>query len=51
MTQIDHPGFAVESLAEAKQFYEKLGPEVMPGEVVEAEKVRVTMVPVVEHHG
>ena len=48
MTQIDHLGIAVKSLAEAKQFYEKLGLEVMPEEVVEAEKVRVAMVPVGE---
>lgn len=48
MTQIDHLGIAVKSLSEAKQFYEKLGLEVMPEEVVEAEKVRVAMVPVGE---
>jgi methylmalonyl-CoA epimerase len=48
MTRIDHLGIAVKSLAEAKQFYEKLGLEVMPEEVVEAEKVRVAMVPVGE---
>ena len=48
MTQIDHLGIAVKSLAEAKQFYEKLGLKVMPEEVVEAEKVRVAMVPVGE---
>jgi len=46
MTQIDHLGIAVKSLAEAKQFYERLGLEVMPEETVEAEKVRVAMVPV-----
>jgi methylmalonyl-CoA epimerase len=48
MTQIDHLGIAVKSLAEAKQFYERLGLTVMPEEVVEAEKVRVAMVPVGE---
>ena len=48
MTQIDHLGIAVKSLAEAKQFYERLGLEVMPEETVEAEKVRVAMVPVGE---
>jgi methylmalonyl-CoA epimerase len=48
MTQIDHLGIAVKSLVEAKQFYEKLGLEVMPEETVEAEKVRVAMVPVGE---
>jgi methylmalonyl-CoA epimerase len=48
MTQIDHLGIAVRSLAEAKQFYENLGLTVQPDEVVEAEKVRVAMVPVGE---
>jgi methylmalonyl-CoA epimerase len=48
MTQIDHLGIAVKSLAEAKKFYEKLGLEVMPEETVEAEKVRVAMVPIGE---
>jgi methylmalonyl-CoA epimerase len=48
MTKIDHLGIAVKSLAEAKQFYEMLGLEVMPEEVVEAEKVRVAMVAVGE---
>jgi methylmalonyl-CoA epimerase len=48
MTQIDHLGIAVKSLAEAKQFYEKLGLEVMPEETVESEKVRVAMVPIGE---
>jgi methylmalonyl-CoA epimerase len=48
MTQIDHLGIAVKSLAEARQFYEKLGLTVMPEEVIEAEKVRVAMVPVGE---
>jgi methylmalonyl-CoA epimerase len=48
MTQIDHLGIAVKSLAEAKKFYETLGLEIMPEEVVEGEKVRVAMVPVGE---
>ena len=48
MTHIDHLGIAVKSLAEAKQFYEKLGLTVMPEEVVVAEKVRVAMVPLGE---
>jgi methylmalonyl-CoA epimerase len=48
MTQIDHLGIAVKSLAEAKEFYERLGLTVMPEEVVESEKVRVAMVPVGE---
>jgi len=48
MTKIDHLGVAVKSLSEAKAFYEKLGLPVMPEETVEAEKVRVAMVPVGE---
>ena len=48
MTQIDHLGIAVQSLAEAKKFYETLGLEIMPEEVVEGEKVRVAMVPLGE---
>lgn len=48
MTEIDHLGVAVRSLAEAKKFYQTLGLEVMPEEVVEGEKVRVAMVPVGE---
>jgi methylmalonyl-CoA epimerase len=48
MTQIDHLGIAVKSLAEAKIFYEKLGLEILPEETVEAENVRVAMVPVGE---
>ncbi len=48
MSSIDHLGIAVQSLAEARKFYEKLGLEVMPEETVEAEKVRLAMVPVGE---
>ena len=48
MNQIDHLGIAVKSLAEARKFYEKLGLTVMPEETVEAEKVRLAMVPVGE---
>ena len=48
MTQIDHLGIAVNSLAEAKKFYQTLGLEIMPEEVVEGEKVRVAMVPLGE---
>jgi methylmalonyl-CoA/ethylmalonyl-CoA epimerase len=48
MSYIDHLGIAVKSLAEAKKFYQKLGLEVMPEETVEAEKVRLAMVPVGE---
>ncbi len=48
MSQIDHLGIAVKSLAEARKFYEKLGLQVMPEETVETEKVRLAMVPVGE---
>jgi methylmalonyl-CoA epimerase len=48
MMEIDHLGVAVRSLAEAKKFYETLGLQVMPEEVVEGEKVRVAMIPVGE---
>ncbi|HLI63139.1 MAG TPA: methylmalonyl-CoA epimerase [Terriglobales bacterium] len=48
MSQIDHLGIAVKSLAEAKKFYEKLGLHPMPEEAVEAEQVRLSMVPVGE---
>lgn len=46
MVSIDHLGIAVKSLATARRFYERLGMQVMPEEVVEQEKVRVAMVPV-----
>jgi methylmalonyl-CoA/ethylmalonyl-CoA epimerase len=48
MSYIDHLGVAVKSLAEARKFYETLGLHVMPEETVEAEKVRLAMVPVGE---
>jgi methylmalonyl-CoA/ethylmalonyl-CoA epimerase len=48
MSQIDHLGIAVKSLAEARKFYEKLGLKPMPEETVEAEQVRLAMVPVGE---
>jgi methylmalonyl-CoA epimerase len=48
MFSIDHIGVAVKSLAAAKGIYEKLGLSVSPVEVVEAEQVRVVMVPVGE---
>src|SRR5882724_10204004 len=48
MFQIDHLGIAVKSLAAAKAIYEKLGLAVSPEETVEAEKVRLVMVPVGE---
>ena len=48
MYSIDHLGIAVKSLAEAKRIYEKLGLAVSPEETVEAERVRLVMVPVGE---
>jgi methylmalonyl-CoA epimerase len=45
---IDHLGIAVKSLAAAKSFYEKLGMNASPEEVVDAEQVRLVMVPVGE---
>jgi methylmalonyl-CoA epimerase len=48
MFSIDHLGIAVKSLATAKCFYEKLGLSVSPEETIEAEQVRVVMVPVGE---
>jgi methylmalonyl-CoA epimerase len=48
MFTIDHLGIAVKSLAAAKAIYQKLGMAVSPEEVVEAEQVRVVMVPVGE---
>lgn len=46
MFTIDHLGIAVKSVAEAKGIYEKLGLQVSAEEVVEAEQVRLVMVPV-----
>ncbi|PYX09946.1 MAG: methylmalonyl-CoA epimerase [Acidobacteria bacterium] len=48
MFSIDHLGIAVKSLAAAKGIYEKLGLTVSQEEVVEAEQVRLVMVPVGE---
>lgn len=48
MFTIDHLGIAVKSLAAAKSIYEKLGMTVSAEEIVEAEQVRVVMVPVGE---
>ena len=45
MFSIDHIGVAVKSVVAAKAIYEKLGVAVSPEEVVEAEQVRVVMVP------
>jgi methylmalonyl-CoA epimerase len=48
MFAIDHLGIAVKSLATARNIYEKLGLNVSPEEIVEAEQVRLIMVPVGE---
>ena len=48
MFTIDHLGIAVKSLAAAKSIYEKLGMSVSAEETVEAEQVRLVMVPVGE---
>ena len=48
MSEIDHLGIAVKSLAQAKKFYESLGLSPMADETVDAEKVRLSMVPVGE---
>lgn len=48
MFTIDHLGIAVKSLSAAKAIYEKLGMQISPEEVVEAEQVRLVMVPVGE---
>lgn len=48
MFTIDHLGIAVKSLAAARGIYEKLGLTISPEEVVEAEQVRLVMVPVGE---
>ena len=48
MFTIDHLGIAVKSLDAAKAIYQKLGMTVSPEELVEAEQVRVVMVPVGE---
>jgi methylmalonyl-CoA epimerase len=46
--RIDHLGIAVKSLASARTIYEKLGLAVSAEEVVEAEQVRLAMVPMGE---
>jgi methylmalonyl-CoA epimerase len=48
MSKIDHLGIAVESIAEAKAFYEALGLSVVHEEVVEQEGVKTAMLPVGE---
>jgi len=48
MFTIDHLGIAVKSVAAAKSIYQNLGMQPSAEEVVEAEQVRVVMVPVGE---
>ncbi len=48
MFDIDHLGVAVKSLAAARAFYQNLGLDVVGEETVEAEQVRLAMVPVGE---
>ncbi|MEY2412225.1 MAG: methylmalonyl-CoA/ethylmalonyl-CoA epimerase [Acidobacteriaceae bacterium] len=48
MLTIDHLGIAVKSLAAAREIYDKLGLTVSPEELVEAEQVRLVMVPLGE---
>src|SRR5438874_11604913 len=48
MFTIDHLGIAVKSLSAAKSIYEKLGMSVSAEETVDAEQVRLVMVPVGE---
>ncbi len=48
MFSVDHIGVAVKSVAAAKAIYEKLGLKLSPEEIVEAERVRVVMVPLGE---
>lgn len=45
---IDHLGIAVKSLSASKKFYEKLGLDISPEEVVEGERVKLVMIPVGE---
>lgn len=48
MFSIDHLGIAVKSLAAAKAIYEKLGLTLSQEETVEAEQVRLVMIPLGE---
>ena len=48
MSNIDHLGIAVKSIAEARSFYESLGLSVLHEEDVEQEGVRTAMIPVGE---
>lgn len=46
--EVDHIGIAVRSLASSKKFYEQMGLSISADEIVDAEKVRVVMIPVGE---
>jgi len=48
MYRIDHLGIAVRDLQQARLFYELLGMQAGPEEVVEHEQVRTVMIPVGE---
>jgi methylmalonyl-CoA epimerase len=45
MTQIDHIGIAVRSIAAARKLYESLGLQVVHEETVEYEQVRTVLIP------
>ena len=45
MTQLDHLGIAVRSIAQARKLYESLGLDVVQEETVEHEHVRTAMIP------
>ena len=45
MLRIDHLGIAVSDLGQARSFYELLGMEAGPEEVIEHEQVRTVMIP------
>ena len=48
MFRIDHLGIAVRDLQQARLFYELLGMDVGPEEVIEHEQVRTVMIPIGE---
>ena len=45
MSELDHIGIAVKSIAEARKLYEALGLNVVHEETVEQERVRTAMIP------
>lgn len=48
MFRIDHLGMAVRDLRQARNFYELLGMDAGPEEIVEHEQVRTVMIPIGE---